>query len=1557
MRDIAIVGMGCRFPGAQNLQDYWRLLLSGRRQFTSVPSDRWDHAEYFDPDDKRGAKGSYTDQIAVIDGVDQFDAAHFRMSPRRVQNMDPQHRLLLQVSREALQDAGWERRPFDRATTGVFFAMSSSEYAEYSPDVKQIQPFTVPGVLLNMAAATVSQYYDLGGPSFTVDAACSSSLIALYEAVTHLRAGHCREAIVGGAYLALAPNGLVGFAKVGALSQAGVCRPFDRRADGFVLGEGVGAVVLRPLEDAVAAGDRIYAVVRGVGCSNDGITDGPMTPRQQGQEIALRRAYADAECTMDSVGFIEAHGTATVVGDRTELEAIKAVRTADRQDSLDAGPDRGSYLSSVKSMIGHSLSAAGMASVIKAALVLHHGTVVPQPETDVDPEVGLAEAGLRIAAEPVPWPAEVSPRRVGVNGFGFGGTNVHVVIEDAPAAPTTAEHSENAQTTEMAAEGARPELFLLSAGTPALLAEHIGRLLAELDDQPEATVRELAWTLAQRDHLPARLAVVAADLAELREKLTQAQERLAEGETGALGAAGFAGKSPLPAKKRQLAFLFPGQGSQRPGMLADVFQRSAVVRDRAEALDRVLREQAGFSAVDAVHGPQAATDEGRARLTGTDVCQPALGLLGLSVARLAMDCAVRPDLALGHSVGEFPAAAIAGVLSDEDAIGLLAARGRRMRAAEAEARGGMLALRAGAERVENLVRDIDGAWPSAYNHPGQTVVSGTEAGLAETERRCAAEGIGAVRLEVSNAFHSPLLDSTREGITADLAAARLSAPQLAFVSSVSGGSCADPEQIRELWARHALAPVRFADAADAAHQAGVRIYVQLAGGHALLNTVRHNLREQEGVHYVALSGDEPDDARTFLAGLGRLAVLGIPVDLTPLFEGTPPRLLSLPPSPLRTRRYWVQAQEPHERFATQVARRAAAAAQEPATPAATAQPTGQPTPRPAAPAAAVRSTVLPQPPVKEHPVNEVVSLLREQLATLRSFGAGELSAELAAELAPAQAVAAPVVRASAPAAGRAVPAALAAPAVPVATATATAAAEAAAGRLAVRTAVVEHIARISAFPVDQLHDDHLVVQELGFDSLMLTELVGSVRTTWPQIADQLVGGVIAPRPTIREIVDAVAGLLGIDTTAVVEPAAPQAAAPAAGGVEQERRIEDFPEAKALAAQIDEPGTRNPYFLLHEGTATANTRIEGRELVCFSSYNYLGLSGHPAIRKAVNEALDTYGSSVSASRFLSGDRPVHRELEAELSSLLGTEDAIVMVSGHATNVSVIGHLLGAEDLVVHDELAHDSILQGCKLSGARRLPFPHNDMAALDELLTRARAQYRRCLIVVEGVYSMDGDLVDLPQLIEVKEKHGAIVLVDEAHSIGTIGKNGGGVGDHFGVDRSRIDLWAGTLSKSLSSCGGYVGGSADAVRYLKYSVPGFVYSVGMTPPNTAAALAAIRAMRDEPERLERLRANAELFLAESRKAGLDTGPSSDSPVVPCIVGDSAMTLQLAEALFDRGISVNPIMYPAVPESEARLRFFITSEHTDEQIRSSVATVAEELGRLRAAAAAAAATTA
>lgn len=340
VNDIAIVGLGCRFPGAPDVHGYWKLLLSGERQFSAVPGKRWNHGAFHEPGTRSGPNAAYTDQVAFLDHVDQFDAAHYGVAPARARAMDPQHRLMLDVTREALDDAGLGRRDFDRENTGVFFGISVSEYKDlmtaplraialaedsYAADdpgaldaakerarqLGTVDSFTLPGSLLNMAAGTVSRYFGLGGPSFAVDAACSGSLVALDQAMAHLRRGTCRTALVGGVYLNLTPDSLVGFSRLRALSAAGVCRPFDEEADGFVLGEGAGTVVLRPLADALADGDRVYAVIKGIGSANDGASPGPLVPTAEGQLRAMLRAYGDADVSPSSVGFLEAHGTGT----------------------------------------------------------------------------------------------------------------------------------------------------------------------------------------------------------------------------------------------------------------------------------------------------------------------------------------------------------------------------------------------------------------------------------------------------------------------------------------------------------------------------------------------------------------------------------------------------------------------------------------------------------------------------------------------------------------------------------------------------------------------------------------------------------------------------------------------------------------------------------------------------------------------------------------------------------------------------------------------------------------------------------------------------------------------------------------------------------------------------------------------------------------------------------------------------------------------------------------------------------------------------------------------
>jgi 8-amino-7-oxononanoate synthase len=372
------------------------------------------------------------------------------------------------------------------------------------------------------------------------------------------------------------------------------------------------------------------------------------------------------------------------------------------------------------------------------------------------------------------------------------------------------------------------------------------------------------------------------------------------------------------------------------------------------------------------------------------------------------------------------------------------------------------------------------------------------------------------------------------------------------------------------------------------------------------------------------------------------------------------------------------------------------------------------------------------------------------------------------------------------------------------------------------------------------------------------------------------------------------------------------------------------------------GVGNPFFRLHEGIAGATTQIGGQSYINYASYNYLGLSGDPRVSEAAKAAIDQYGTSVSASRLVSGERPIHRQLEAAIAEIYGVDDAVVMVSGHATNVTTIGYLFGGNDLILHDELIHNSSMVGAQLSGAKRLSFPHNDFAALDKLLMEQRRHYERVLIVLEGLYSMDGDYPDLPEFIAIKRKHKAFLMVDEAHSLGVLGKNGLGIREHFGVDGKEVDIWMGTLSKSLAGCGGYIAGESALVEHLKFLAPGFLYSVGMPPQVAAPALAALNIMKQEPERVHRLQALSRYFLNKAQAIGVDTGHSQGVAIIAAITGGSLSAARMSEALFRKGINVQPILYPAVPEKSARLRFFISCGHTEEQIDQTLLAYREEL---------------
>ena len=494
-------------------------------------------------------------------------------------------------------------------------------------------------------------------------------------------------------------------------------------------------------------------------------------------------------------------------------------------------------------------------------------------------------------------------------------------------------------------------------------------------------------------------------------------------------------------------------------------------------------------------------------------------------------------------------------------------------------------------------------------------------------------------------------------------------------------------------------------------------------------------------------------------------------------------------------------------------------------------------------------------------------------------------------------------------------------------------------RLKAANIVVEEIRRVAKERAAEMTLD-TPIAEAGLDSLERMEILASLEE---RFGGRFPPEVLIELETARQVIAAVEKYLGI------EPRSDSDRQAGAETPSENYNIDLFPEYVQLRSRLDlltTSGMGNPYFSVHEGITNDRTTIGGREFINFASYNYVGTSGDPEVSKAAKAAIDRYGTSVSASRLASGEKVLHGELEQAIAQFLATEAAITFVGGHSTNETVIGHLVGPGDLVLHDALAHNSIVEGALLSGARRRPFAHNDAQVAGQLLDQFRQDYRRVLMVIEGVYSMDGDIPDLPQFIEVKRRHKALLMIDEAHSIGTLGHHGRGIGEYFGVDRKDVDIWMGTMSKSLGSCGGYIAGCKVLVDYLKYTVPGFVYSVGLPPAAAAAALASIRILEREPQRVARLQENARLFLTLARQQGMNTGTSRDTPVVPIILGNSVLCLQLSQALFARGINVQPILHPAVEESAARLRFFVTSLHTEDQIRYTIQVLAEELAKMQ-----------
>jgi 8-amino-7-oxononanoate synthase len=471
------------------------------------------------------------------------------------------------------------------------------------------------------------------------------------------------------------------------------------------------------------------------------------------------------------------------------------------------------------------------------------------------------------------------------------------------------------------------------------------------------------------------------------------------------------------------------------------------------------------------------------------------------------------------------------------------------------------------------------------------------------------------------------------------------------------------------------------------------------------------------------------------------------------------------------------------------------------------------------------------------------------------------------------------------------------------------------------------------------------LHEVGLDSLAIMDVLNRIEAAFGiRFSEESLYDIETCRDLVECVMQKTAAPATEMPSAMLGSSKARAAAPTIKKILSEYSdVRQFPECLAFQQRLNDTaaaGLVNPFFRSKQGVRQATATIGGSQVVSYTSFDYLGLSGHPKVTQAALEAIHKFGTSASASRLVGGDSTILTELDTEIARFLGTEAAVVFPSGYGTNASILGHLFGLDDLILYDELAHNSIVQGTLSSKARRRAFPHNDFDFVDHLLGDIRGQHRRVVVAIEGVYSMDGDYPDLPHCLDVKRRHQALLYVDEAHSIGVMGATGRGICEYFGVDPADGDLWMGTISKALASGGGYIAGRKILIQYLKYTTPALVYATASSPANSAAALAAIRSIEEEPERLARLRDNACLFLKLAHDCGMDTGNSDDTPIIPIILGSSSRCLEVSHQLLARGIDAQPILYPAVPEAAARIRFFITANHTEEQITRTVEVLAE-----------------
>lgn len=878
---IAIIGMGCRYPGGSNDPDsYWNMLNDGVDAITEVPADRWDIEKLYDPDPDKPGRMS-TRYGGFLEQIDRFDADFFSISTREALSMDPQQRLLMEVSWEALENAGQASADLLESKTGMFMGISSFDYAQLISSqvaVEDIDAYLGTGVSHSAASGRISYFLGLQGPCLSIDTACSSSLVGLHYACQSLRNGECRMALAGGINLILLPTIHFTLSKARMMAPDGRCKAFDAAADGFVRSEGCGVVVLKRLSDAVADNDRILALIRGSAVNQDGRSSGLTAPNGPSQQAVIREALQNAGVPADRVRYVEAHGTGTALGDPIEVQALGEVYARDRSNGDPL------LIGSVKTNIGHTESAAGVAGLMKAILALTHERIPPHLHLKkLNPLIDWERYSVEVAKDGLPWPSGDRPRYAGVSSFGFSGTNAHIILEEAPA-------------PEIFDESSPRPLHLLTCSAPSekAHAQVCGRYAKHLEAHRPEKIADLCHTAnTGRMHYGVRSAAVV----KTKDEALRAMRRLSEGRAGQGIKRGVTGDSD----KVETVFLFTGQGAQYVGMGRQLFDTLPSFRSTLEQCDGILQSLTGRSMMPVLFPDNPEN----AALHETEYTQPAVFSIGYALAQMWQSWGIVPEAVMGHSLGEYIAACVAGVFSLEDGLRLVTERAGLMQRLPSD--GGMAAVFGDLQTVQTALEPYaDRLAISAVNDPASVVVSGEAHAVDDLRAILQDAGIPSKPLKVSHAFHSPLMEPILERFAEVVDEIPMGPPGVRLVSNVTGEFCpADFEFTPQYWKRHLRETVRFSAGIQTLCDAGYRTFIEL-GPHPVLSAFGRAIQPDDTVAWLPSLRRGSDDWAQILDSLAELYVRGATVDWNAFDKDRGRQKVSLPTYPFQRERYWVK---------------------------------------------------------------------------------------------------------------------------------------------------------------------------------------------------------------------------------------------------------------------------------------------------------------------------------------------------------------------------------------------------------------------------------------------------------------------------------------------------------------------------------------------------------------------------------------------------------------------------------------------------------------------------